>query len=75
MTKRRLKGALCVLNSVFLFCQLQDDELMFPQTLVINRDDPTLMPRPMDGKLGEANSGQHYRDLYNQLITPGNISS
>jgi hypothetical protein len=50
---------------------LQDDELMLPQNLVINRDNPTLMYHPMDGKLGEANSGQRYRDLYNQLITPG----
>ena len=49
---------------------VQDDELMLPQNLVINWDDPTSMYRLMDGKLGEANSGQRYGDLYNQLITP-----
>jgi hypothetical protein len=50
---------------------MQDDELLLPQNLVINWDDPTSMYCPMDGKLGEANSGQRYHDLYNQLITHG----
>ncbi len=61
----------CFDFGVSLLSMLQDDELMLPQNLVINRDDPTLMYHPMDGKLGEANSGQRYRDLYNQLITTG----
>ena len=61
----------CFDFGVSLLSMLQDDELMLPQNLVINRDDPTSMYHPKDGKLGEANSGQRYRDLYNQLITPG----
>jgi hypothetical protein len=56
-----------------LLSLLQDDELMLPQNLVINQEDPTLMYLLMDGKLGEANSGQCYCDLYIQSIIPGNI--
>jgi hypothetical protein len=65
----------CFDFGVSLLSLLQDDELMLPQNLVIDRDDPTLMYLPMDGKFGEANSGQRNRDLYNQLITLGKIGS
>jgi hypothetical protein len=65
------QGIVCFDFGVSLLSMLQDDELMLPQNLVINWDNPTSMDCPMDGKLGEANSGQRYRDLYNQLITPG----
>ena len=72
------EGIVCFNIGVSLLSMLQDDELILPQNLVINRDDPISMYRPMmDGKLGKANSGQRYRDLlvYNQLITPAKISS
>jgi hypothetical protein len=57
------QGIVCFDLGVSLLSMLQDDELMLPKNLVINWDNPTLMYRPMDGKLGEANSGQRYRDL------------
>jgi hypothetical protein len=67
--------SVCFYFGISLLSMLQDDELLMPQNLVINWDNPTLMYCPMDGKLGKENSVQCYRDLYNQLIIPGKISS
>ncbi len=65
------QGIVCFDFGVSLLSMLQDDELMLPQNLVINWDDPTSMFCPMDGKLGKANSYQRQRaDLNIQLITP-----
>ncbi len=58
------QGIVCFDFGVSLLSMLHDDELTLPQNLVINWGDPILMYRPMDGKLGKANSGQHNRDLY-----------
>jgi hypothetical protein len=65
------QGIVCFDFGISLLSMLQVDEPMLPQNLVINLDNPTSMYCPMDGKFGEANIGQRYRDLYNQLITPG----
>ena len=37
---------------------------MVVENLVINPDNPLSMYWHPDNKLGEAHSGQHYRDLY-----------
>jgi hypothetical protein len=50
-----------------LLSLLQDDSLMVMENLVINKDFPVSMFIPTDGKLGEANSGSRYRELYQQL--------
>jgi hypothetical protein len=70
--KEAAQDIVCFDFSVSLLRLLQDDALILLQSLVINWDNPMSMYLPMDGKLGEANSGQRYRGLYNQLITPGN---
>jgi hypothetical protein len=40
---------------------------MVAKNLVLNKDYPMSMYIPSDGKVGEANSGSHYRELYNEL--------
>ena len=60
-----------------LLSLLQDESLMVTENLVINKDYPMSMYFPSDSKLGEANSGSRYRELYqefaqgkNQLLVP-----
>ena len=55
-----------------LLSLLQDDNLMLPQNLVVNLDDPTSMYMPSDNKFGEANTGKRYRELFQELITKRN---
>jgi hypothetical protein len=50
-----------------LLSLLQDESLMVTENLVLNKDYPMSMYIPSDGKVGEANSGLRYRDLYQQL--------
>ena len=50
-----------------LFSLLQDESLMVTENLVLNKDYPMSMYIPSDGKVGEANSGSRYRELYNEL--------
>ena len=53
-----------------LLSMLQDDKLMSPENLVINHKDPTSMYIPSNNKVGEAHTGgNHYRELYCELIT------
>jgi hypothetical protein len=51
---------------------LQDENLMAPENLVLNHEDPTSMFIPRDSKIGEAHTGKRYRELYHQLITRQN---
>ena len=60
-----------------LLSLLQDESLMATENLVINKDYPMSMYFPSDSKVGEANSGSRYRELYqafaqgkNQLLVP-----
>jgi hypothetical protein len=55
-----------------LLSLLQDDNLMLPENLVVNLDDPTSMYMPSDNKFGEAHTGERYRDLFRELITARN---
>ena len=50
-----------------LLSLLQDESLMVTENLVINKDYPMSMYIPSDSKVGEANSGSRYRELYQQL--------
>jgi hypothetical protein len=50
-----------------LLSMLQDESLMVSENLVINKDYPLSMYVPSDGKVGEANSGSRYRELYHEL--------
>jgi hypothetical protein len=50
-----------------LLSMLQDESLMAIENLVINKDYPMSMYIPSDSKVGEANSGSRYRELYQQL--------
>ena len=52
--QEKAQDIVCFDFGVSLLWLLQDDELMLPQNLVINWDDPTSMYLPMDGKLGKA---------------------
>ncbi len=62
---------------VLLSLLVQDELLMVAENLVINKDYPLSMYIPSDSKVGEANSGSHYQELYqelargkNQLLVP-----
>ncbi|KAI2491812.1 hypothetical protein MHU86_22751 [Fragilaria crotonensis] len=50
-----------------LLSMLQDESLMVMENLVINKEYPMSMYIPTDSKVGEANSGSRYRELYQQL--------
>ena len=50
-----------------LLSLLQDESLMVMENLVEDKDYPLSMFLPRDGKVGEANTGSRYRDLYNDL--------
>jgi hypothetical protein len=50
-----------------LLSLLQDESLMVTENLVINKDYPMLMYIPSDSKVGAANSGSRYQELYQQL--------
>ena len=50
----------CFYFGAALLSLLQDDELMTAGNVVINPDNPTSMYFPVDGKAGEANSGQQW---------------
>jgi hypothetical protein len=50
-----------------LLSMLQDESLMAIENLVTNKDYPMLMYIPSDSKVGEANIGLRYRELYRQL--------
>jgi hypothetical protein len=50
-----------------LLSLLQDESLMVTENLVLDKDYPMSMYIPRDGKVGEANSGVRYRELYNEL--------
>jgi hypothetical protein len=50
-----------------LLSLLQDESLMVTENLVLNKDYPMSMYIPSDGKVGEANSGSRYRELYKEL--------
>ena len=50
-----------------LLSLLQDDSLMTTENLVINNDHPMSMYIPSDSRIGEANSGSRYRELYQEL--------
>ena len=50
-----------------LLSLLQDESLMVAENLVLNKDYPMSMYIPSDGKVGEANSGSRYRELYHEL--------
>ncbi len=52
-----------------LLSLLQDDNLMLPENVVVNLDDPTSMYMPFDNKFGEAHTGERYGDLFRELIT------
>lgn len=52
-----------------LLSLLQDEMLMKAENLVINLVDPLAMFHPNNNRLGDANTGQRYRDLYAELIT------
>jgi hypothetical protein len=51
---------------------LQDENLMAPESLVLNLEDPTSMYIPRDNKIGEAHPEKRYHELYHQLITHQN---
>ena len=55
-----------------LLSMLQDENLMAPENLVLNHEDPTSMYIARDNKIGEAHTGKRYRELYHQLITRQN---
>jgi hypothetical protein len=55
-----------------LLSLLQDDNLMQPENLVMNLDDPTSMFLPTDNMIGEAHTGERYRELFKELITSRN---
>jgi hypothetical protein len=48
---------------------LQDTTLMQLDNLAINPVDPLAMFHPPNNRLGDANTGQRYQDLYAELIT------
>ncbi len=50
-----------------LLSLLQDESLMMTENIVLNKDYPMSMYIPSDGKVGEANSGLRYRELYKEL--------
>ena len=52
-----------------LLSLLQGDNLMLPDNLVININNPTSMYVPSNNKFGEANTGKHRRELFRDLIT------
>ncbi|KAI2501411.1 hypothetical protein MHU86_13078 [Fragilaria crotonensis] len=55
-----------------LLSLLQDEDLMAPENLVLNHEDPTSMYLPRNNKIGEAHTGSRYRELYHELITRKN---
>ena len=59
----------CFDFGIALLSLLQDATLMQLDNLVINPVDPLAMFRPPNNQLGDANTGQRYRDLYAELIT------
>ena len=73
----KLQDVICFDFVPALLSLLQDESLMVTENLVINKDYPMSMYFPSDSKLGEANSGSRYRELYqefasgkNQLLVP-----
>ena len=64
----RLQDVICFDFAISLLSLLQDPELMNPNNLVIDIENPLSMFVPCHNLLGEANSGQRYRDLYKDLI-------
>ena len=50
-----------------LLSLLQDESLMVVENLVINKDCPLPMYVPSNSKVGEANSGSRYQELYQEL--------
>ena len=64
----RLQDIICFDFATSLLSLLQDPELMNPNNLVIDIESPLSMFVPCHNLLGEANSGQRYRDLYKDLI-------
>ena len=67
-----LQDVVCFDFAPALLSLLQDDNLMLPENLVINLDDPTSMYIPSDNKFGEAHTGERYRELFRELITARN---
>ena len=59
----------CFDFGIALLSLLQDQSLMQLQNLVINPLEPLAMFQPNNRHLGDANTGQRYRDLYADLIT------
>ena len=66
------QGIACFDFAPALLSLLQDENLMAPENLVLNHEDPTSMYLPRDNKIGEAHTGKRYRELYHQLITRQN---
>ena len=59
----------CFDFGIALLSLLQDQMLMQLDNLVINPLDPLALFHPTNNRLGEANTGQRYRELYSELIT------
>ncbi|KAI2510331.1 hypothetical protein MHU86_4055 [Fragilaria crotonensis] len=55
-----------------ILLSLLDEDLMAPENLVLNHEDPTSMYLPSNNKIGEAQTGSRYRELYHELITRKN---
>jgi hypothetical protein len=62
------QDVVCFDFTVALLSLLQDEILMVSENLVLDNEDPFKMYWPKDNKLGEAHTGQRYRDLHRQLI-------
>jgi hypothetical protein len=63
----KAQNVICIDFVPALLSLLQDELLMVAENLVINKDYPLSMYIPSDSKVGEANSGSRYRELYQKL--------
>ena len=62
-----IQDAICFDFATSLLLFLQDDNLMQPENLVVNLDNPTSKYMPSDNKYGEAHTGKRYRELFQEL--------
>jgi hypothetical protein len=63
-----IQDVICFDFATSLLSLLQDDNLMQPENLVVDLDNPTSMYMPSDNKYGEAHTGERYRQLFQELI-------
>jgi hypothetical protein len=62
-------NVICYKFVPWLLSILQDPKMMAGTNLLLNKNNPLAMYKPLDNRLGEALSGSVYQDMYSHLVS------